>query len=216
MTSRVGIIDYQMGNLRSVERGLQRAGGTALVSDQWRELQRASHLVLPGVGAFRDAMRALRDLDMIGFLRDWVEEDRPFLGICLGLQLLFDVSFEGGEHEGLGILPGKVVRFDCPSGSEWKVPHMGWNRVTNRLPEEPLMRGIPDHTYFYFVHSYYAVPHTSSDLWLESDYGHPFCAAVRRGNLAATQFHPEKSQGHGIQLLSNFLQLHPHLTPAGT
>lgn len=220
MTNLVGIVDYEMGNLRSVERAVHRVGGRPLVSGDWRELQSVSHLVLPGVGAFRDAIHALKQRDLVGLIAEWTGNDKPFLGICLGLQLLFDVSFEGGEYEGLGILPGQVVRFAFPQGSALKgsalkVPHMGWNQVESRRSPDPLMQGIPDSSNFYFVHSYFAVPEDPEDVWLESHYGHPFCAAVRRGNLAATQFHPEKSQAFGLKLLGNFLQTTAPSIPVG-
>lgn len=216
MQTTVGIIDYQMGNLRSVERGVARVGAESIVSGNWRELRSATHLILPGVGAFRDAIQELHQRDLIGFIRAWVEEQRPFFGICLGMQLLFDVSYEGGEYEGLGIVPGSVVRFQFPDDRRLKVPHMGWNQVLNRQVDDILLEGIPDSSYFYFVHSYYAVPSQSRDIWLESHYGHPFCAAVRRGSLAATQFHPEKSQSLGLKLLSNFLHPTTTPTPAGS
>jgi glutamine amidotransferase len=187
-----------------------------MVSRDWRDLREATHLILPGVGAFRDAIRELQARDLVSFIRDWIVGDKPFFGICLGLQLLFDVSHEGGQYEGLGIVPGKVVRFRFPPESRLKVPHMGWNQVACRQPTNAMLPGIPDHSYFYFVHSYFAVPERSQDMWLESHYGHPFCAAVRRGNMIATQFHPEKSQALGLKLLGNFLQSASTPRPLGT
>lgn len=202
---RVGIIDYQMGNLRSVSKGIERAGGVPIVSDSYADLQDISHLILPGVGAFRDAINQLRLRDWVGFIEDWVAADRSFLGICLGLQLLLEVSFEGGEFQGLGILKGKVVKFEFEDRS-LKVPHMGWNQVASRFgASDPMLTGLGPEPYFYFVHSYHAVLDRTSECWLTSNYGYEFCAAIRRGNLLATQFHPEKSQSNGIGLLRNFL-----------
>jgi imidazole glycerol-phosphate synthase subunit HisH len=240
----VGIIDYQMGNLRSVEKGIERIGGRAIVTDRASEFRDATHLILPGVGAFRDAISQLRRRDLVPVIKDWVDSGKPFLGICLGLQLLFDVSYEGGCYEGLGLIRGEVVRFtfeesdavpkvpfdtapathtpmaetamqaaitpdrftsDAVTMDRLKVPHMGWNRVHSRHSEDPMLAGLPPEPYFYFVHSYYAVPADPADIWLTSHYGHPFCAAVRRANISATQFHPEKSQSNGLRLLANFL-----------
>jgi|694.fasta_scaffold32678_2 glutamine amidotransferase len=204
---RVGIIDYQMGNLRSVSKGVERAGGIPIVSDSYADLRDLNHLILPGVGAFRDAIDQLRRRDWVSFITDWVAADRNFLGICLGLQLLLDRSFEGGEFQGLGILKGKVVKFEFGDRS-LKVPHMGWNQVDSTMgPNDPMLRGMGPKPYFYFVHSYHAVLENESQGWLTSHYGYEFCAAVRRGNLLATQFHPEKSQANGIGLLRNFLTL---------
>ena len=157
--------------------------------------------MLPGVGAFRDAISELKRLGWVQALRDWVEAEKPFLGICLGMQLLFDVSYEDGEFEGLGIVAGKVVRFDLPAG--YKVPHMGWNQVIRRGSHQGFA-GVGEGEFFYFVHSYYVVPEDASVIALESDYGVPFCAAIARGNLLATQFHPEKSQQAGQKLLAHF------------
>lgn len=240
----VGIIDYQMGNLRSVEKGIERIGGRAIVSDQASEFRDATHLILPGVGAFRDAISELRRRDLVPVIKDWVDSGKPFLGICLGLQMLFDVSYEGGCYEGLGLIRGEVVRFSfdettavptdpfdaatalhspvvaaaalaaVPSDrsashvatvDRLKVPHMGWNRVRSSQSDDPMLVGLPPDPYFYFVHSYFAVPTDPADVWLTSHYGHPFCAAVRRANISATQFHPEKSQSNGLRLLANFL-----------
>lgn len=198
------IVDYQMGNLRSVQKGFEKVGHQAVISSQVRDLMAADHVVLPGVGAFGDAIAELRRRDLVQPLRDVIAAGTPFLGICLGLQLLFDVGYEGGEHEGLGILPGKVVRFEVPA--EFKVPHMGWNqaRIVRRAP---MLEGLADNSYFYFVHSYYVVPDDPSCVALETTYHQPFCAAVWRDNLFATQFHPEKSQTDGLRLLKQFASL---------
>lgn len=204
----VGIIDYQMGNLRSVEKAIERVGGQPVVSGDPDSFSNASHLILPGVGAFRDAIAELERRHLVPLVQDWTQSGKPFLGICLGLQMLLDTSYEGGEHRGLGIIPGEVVRFPLPSANHHlKVPHMGWNRVRSTHPGDPLLFDIPADPYFYFVHSYYAAPKNAEDVWLESDYGHPFCAAIRRDNVYATQFHPEKSQSNGLRLLQNFLKL---------
>ncbi|MFO0913822.1 MAG: imidazole glycerol phosphate synthase subunit HisH [Pirellulales bacterium] len=202
--SGIVIVDYQMGNLRSVQKGLERVGASAVISDDPERVARAEKIVLPGVGAFRDAIHELRRRDLVTPLREAIAADKPFLGICLGLQLLFDVSEEGGEHEGLGVIPGRVVRFEVPA--PLKVPHMGWNQVVRRQ-RGGIMESIDDGTYFYFVHSYHVVPSDASCWALESDYGGPFCAAVRRGRLLATQFHPEKSQESGLRLLQAFAQM---------
>jgi imidazole glycerol-phosphate synthase subunit HisH len=205
----IAIIDYQMGNLRSVQKGFEKVGHPATITSDPTELEKADRIVLPGVGAFGDAIAELRRRDLVQPIRDAVESGKPFLGICLGLQLLFDVGYEGGEFEGLGILRGKVVRFDLPP--TLKVPHMGWNRCTalNHTGKRraPILEGLADGTFFYFVHSYYAVPDDLNDVMLQADYGGSFCAAVWRDNLFATQFHPEKSQADGLKILKNFAEL---------
>jgi imidazole glycerol-phosphate synthase subunit HisH len=205
MAVSVGIVDYQMGNLRSVQKGIERVGYSAIVSSDPQELSKVSHLILPGVGAFKDAMTELTRRDLVPFLQDWTAGSRPFLGICLGMQLLFDSSDEGGFHSGLGILPGRVIRFEQSTGSQpIKIPHMGWNRVISTIVDDPMLAGLTTDPYVYFVHSYYVVPQDPSVVWLRADYGQPFCAAVRQGNIMATQFHPEKSQSDGLKLLANF------------
>jgi imidazole glycerol-phosphate synthase subunit HisH len=204
MTGKIAIVDYQMGNLRSVQKALEAVGAQVTVTSDPAELNAADKIVLPGVGAFGDAMRELSARGLVEPIREWVKNDRPFLGICLGLQLLFDVGDEGGEHAGLGIFPGRVMRFQLPR--DFKVPHMGWNQ-TSRRRVTPLDREQPDNTYFYYVHSYYVRPDDNQLIWLEADYGGPFCAAIQRGNLFATQFHPEKSQQDGLRLLERFVQL---------
>jgi glutamine amidotransferase len=200
----IAIIDYQMGNLRSVQKGFERVGFAAEITSDPQRLAAADKVVLPGVGAFGDAMAELRTRGLVEPIRDMIAAGKPFLGICLGLQLLFDVGYEGGEHAGLGVLRGKVVRFDLPVG--FKVPHMGWNQGRFVRPA-PVLDGLADGTHFYFVHSYYVVPEDPALVAIETTYGHPFCAMVWRDNLFATQFHPEKSQADGLRLLRNFAKL---------
>ena len=200
----IAIIDYQMGNLRSVQKALEKIGHEAIITSDPNQLTNASHVILPGVGAFRDAIAELHKRDLVGPIKDVIASGKPFLGICLGLQLLFDVSYEDGEYEGLGILPGEVVRFNVPPN--FKVPHMGWNEAMI-LKSNPLLEGLANGTHFYFVHSYHVVPADRNVVAVESDYHKPFCAMVCRDNLFATQFHPEKSQRDGLHLLQNFANL---------
>lgn len=199
----IAIIDYQMGNLRSVQKGFEKVGHAAVITSKPADIRSAERVVLPGVGAFRDAIKELDRRSLVEPIRDAIAAGTPFLGICLGLQLLFERSFEDGEYEGLGVLRGDVVRFQL--GKEYKVPHMGWNEG-RILREAPVFSGIPDRTYFYFVHSYYVVPSDKGVTALETDYGDPFCAMIWRDNLFATQFHPEKSQAQGLRLLKNFAE----------
>jgi imidazole glycerol-phosphate synthase subunit HisH len=200
----LAIIDYQMGNLRSVQKALERIGEQAVITSSAAEIAKADKVILPGVGAFEDAIAELRRRDLVGPIKDTIAADKPFLGICLGLQLLFDVSYENGTHEGLGVLPGEVLRFEVPA--ELKVPHMGWNALNIRR-RPPMLEGVADGTHVYFVHSYYVKPRDPSVIATETDYGGPFCSMIWRGNLMATQFHPEKSQADGLKLLRNFAAL---------
>lgn len=201
----IAIIDYQMGNLRSVQKGFERVGHAAEITCDAATVAAASHVVLPGVGAFADAIAELRRRDLDGVVKDVIAAGVPFLGICLGLQMLFDVSFEDGEHEGLGIVRGEVRRF-TPADRSLKVPHMGWNQVRQK-GACPLLSDTPDGTHFYFVHSYYVIPEQPDIVALEADYPDPFCAMIWKDNLYATQFHPEKSQQSGLSLLGRFAQL---------
>lgn len=200
----IAIIDYQMGNLRSVQKGFERVGHAAEIVDDPAKILAADRVVLPGVGAFPDAIAELRRRNLVEPIRAAIDSGKPFLGICLGLQLLFDAGYEGGVHEGLGILRGEVRRFALPS--EYKVPHMGWNscRIRRRAP---VLKGIAEGAHVYFVHSYHVVPADPALVAIETDYGGPFCAAVWRDNLFATQFHPEKSQDQGLRILKNFAEL---------
>jgi len=205
MTS-ITIIDYGMGNLRSVQKGFEQVGCQATVTSDPAVVSRAEKLVLPGVGAFRDCMRNLEAGGFVAPIRQHVATGRPFLGICLGLQLLFTESEEFGRHRGLDIIPGKVVRFPeglQEGGETLKVPHMGWNRIAIRRPV-PLYRGVPDGSFVYFVHSYYVIPDDPAVVATETGYGQTFCSSIWRDNVMATQFHPEKSQAIGLQMLRNF------------
>lgn len=200
----IAIVDYQMGNLRSVQKALEKVGHAAEITSDPQVLGRADKIILPGVGAFRDAIAELRGRDLAGPIKDAIEAGKPFLGICLGLQLLFDVSHEDGEYEGLGIVSGEVIRFQLPP--EYKVPHMGWNQA-KIVRRAPILDGIEEGAHFYFVHSYYVVPTDRDLVAIEAEYPDPFCAMVWRDNLFATQFHPEKSQANGLRLLKNFAEL---------
>jgi len=196
----IALVDYRMGNLRSVEKGLETAGVEDVrVTDEVTVLEAADGIVLPGVGAFEDAARNLRESGMWDPLRRRVAEGTPFLGICLGMQLLMEWGFENGEHEGLGILRGTCERL--PDGE--KIPHMGWNTVEYPRASR-IFDGIEESTAFYFVHSYRVVPTDESCIIGTTDYGTVFASAVETGNSWAVQFHPEKSSADGLRLLANF------------
>ena len=201
----VTIIDYGSGNLRSVQKALERVGVEARITDDPNIVAESSHLVLPGVGAFGDAIRAIRGRGLVEPILAHIRADRPFLGICMGLQLLFESGSEGGHHEGLGVLAGEVNRFELPPGM--KIPQMGWNQVSWRTAGTSQPTGN-DGDHFYFVHSYVARPRDETVIAATSDYGGPFCAAVARGRLFATQFHPEKSQSAGMELLRTCMRRH--------
>lgn len=203
---RLGILDYGMGNLRSVHRAFLTVGADAEIIDHPHQMSGRDALVFPGQGAIVDTMKLLKERDWIGFLTDWIQQDRPFFGICLGLQALFNYS-EEGETQGLGSFAGSVRRFSFSNDSGYKIPHMGWNHVQFRNGNDLLTAEIdPSMDQFYFVHSYYVVPDDKELVWGETQYGDlTFCSAIQRGNLVATQFHPEKSQAKGLQLYRNFL-----------
>ncbi|MBI4355737.1 MAG: imidazole glycerol phosphate synthase subunit HisH [Candidatus Omnitrophica bacterium] len=206
------VVDYGMGNLRSVSKALERLGAQVRLTSDPDEVAEAEKLLLPGVGAFGAAMAELQRRHLIEPITAAIGRGTPYLGICLGLQLLFEDSEENPGIPGLGVLRGTVKRF--PSDSSLKVPHMGWNQViryqtSDIRPQDgcPLLNGIPEKSFFYFVHSYYADPADRSLVALESDYGLRFPAMIGRERLFATQFHPEKSQALGLRLLENFLSL---------
>ncbi len=196
----IAIVDYKMGNLRSVEKGFEHAGvADVRITDDPELIEAADGIVLPGVGAFRDAASNLRASGVEPIIRHRVGSGTPFLGICLGLQLLADIGYEDGEWAGLGLIPGTCDRL-APGV---KIPHIGWNTV--EYPRDcPLFDGIPESTAFYFVHSYRLVPRDSDVIIGSTEYGERFCSAVQKGSLFAVQFHPEKSSKMGLQLLANF------------
>jgi glutamine amidotransferase len=198
------IVDYGMANLRSVQKAFEKVGHAAEISGDPNRVAESDKVVLPGVGAFRDAIAHLRASGLVPTLVEHVRSGKPFLGICLGLQMLFSKSYEDGEYTGLDLLPGDVVRFTDVPGL--KVPHMGWNQLRLNRPS-PLWRDLPPDPAVYFVHSYYPVPRDRSVIAAEADYPTPFCAAVWKDNIMATQFHPEKSQRVGLTMLRNFAAL---------
>lgn len=214
MKPTIVVIDYGSGNLRSVAKALESVGGNVCVSGNVVDLERASHLVLPGVGAFADCRRNLEKTGALEPILQHVQAGRPFLGICVGMQLLFSEGHEFGVHPGLNLIPGQVVGFSTKipdpevSGRHLKVPHIGWNQVCQEQ-SHPLWQEIPDHAYFYSVHSFHACPQDTGWIVGRSQYGIDFTAAVARDNLFATQFHPEKSQKHGLRLLHNFVAWTP-------
>jgi glutamine amidotransferase len=199
----IKIIDYGMANLRSVQKAFAEVGCDAEIIDRPEQIEHADHLVLPGVGAFCDAIATLREKHFAEPIISHIRKDKPLLGICLGLQMLFDVGYEDGVYKGLGVVAGKCVRFDVDETLHLKVPHMGWNQLNMRA-HSPLFAGIPGNAGVYFVHGYHVVPDDESVIATTTDYGRPFVSSIRRGNLMATQFHPEKSQKVGLQILANF------------
>jgi glutamine amidotransferase len=204
----ITIVDYGMGNLRSVQKGLEKAGAkeVAIVSHP-DALKNAQKLVLPGVGAFKDAITELERRNLISPIKDFIMKGNPFLGICLGLQIIFTESEEGGLHQGLDIIKGRVRRL---SGDGIKVPHIGWNSITkwgDKIKECPLLLGVPDNTYVYFDHSYYVDPVDKDAIATETTYGVDFASMIWKDNIYATQFHPEKSQKLGLKILENFVRL---------
>lgn len=213
-SSRIAIIDYRMGNLRSVQKAVEHVGGDAHIVTKPADVEKADKLILPGVGAFGDGMYFLDQMGLSDPIRAYARSGKPMLGICLGMQLLFDGSEEDapgnapdGLVPGLGIIPGRVVGFETPRGGQHiKVPQMGWNTLKWDRPD-PLLDGLEQGAAVYFVHGYYVQPASESVISARTDYGGDFCASVRMDNLYATQFHPEKSQRVGMQILSNFVGL---------
>lgn len=200
---RVGVVDYGGGNLRNVLNALHLLGMEGSLLGQARDFDAVDQVLFPGVGAFGDCAGQLDARDLRAPLRDWLRSGRPYFGICLGYQMLFEGSEESPGVEGLGHLAGRVIRF--PTGTDLKVPHMGWNEARFRHLEDPLWAGLGGAAYFYFVHSYFPAPEDPSIIACETDYGVRFASGVRQGALAAVQFHPERSQSAGLRLVENFL-----------
>ncbi len=200
----IAVVDYGMGNLRSVSKAIEHVGVDVRVTRNPQDLKDAKGIVLPGVGAFKDAVRNLKEFGLWEVIIREVEKGKPFLGICLGLQLLFEKSYEFGETEGFGFIEGEVVKFELPA--DFKIPHMGWNQVYKKKESE-LLKNIREGEFFYFVHSYYVKPKNKNVVLTETDYGIYFTSAIEKENIFATQFHPEKSQRAGQKLLKNFVSI---------
>ncbi|MEA2072959.1 MAG: imidazole glycerol phosphate synthase subunit HisH [Campylobacterota bacterium] len=202
----IAIVDYNMGNLASVKNAFAKLGKDTFVESDPSKFKEYDKLILPGVGAFGDAMEHLRERNMINAIKDFAASGKPMIGICLGMQLLFESSEEFGEHEGLGLIKGHVKAFDESKFSEpLKVPHMGWNRMFTK--EHPLFEGLDENHYLYFVHTYHVTCSNEEDIIGETDYGYKFTSAVAHGNIMGIQPHPEKSHENGLKILENFIKL---------
>ena len=202
----IAIVDYNMGNLASVKNAFAKLGEDVVVESNPTKFSSYDKLILPGVGAFGDAMEHLKTMDMVEPLKEFAKSGKPMLGICLGMQLLFESSEEFGEHEGLGLIKGKVVHFDSKKFSEpLKVPHMGWNRMFTK--EHPLFDGLDKNHYLYFVHTYHVTCDNREDIIGETEYGYRFTSAVAHDNIMGIQPHPEKSHKNGLKILENFINL---------
>lgn len=202
------VVDYGLGNLFSVKKALEALGADAIISDQARDIRAAERVVLPGIGAFGDGIRYLKERGLDGVLEEEIVGKRkPFLGICLGMQLLADVGFECGEHAGLGFIRGSVRKLNAEKDG-LRVPHIGWNDVTP-VRDTPLFYGLPPRADFYFVHSFHVVSASADDVAAKASYGGDIVAAIQHENIFATQFHPEKSQDHGLKILENFIHWNP-------
>jgi glutamine amidotransferase len=199
----IAIIDYGMGNLRSVQKGFERVGHEAVVTSDAKTILSASKVVLPGVGAFPDCMRNLREYGLIDAVQQSIRSGKPFLGICLGLQLLFTESEEFGISKGLDIIKGRVIRFKGPEFSDLKIPHMGWNSISIKR-QAPALSDVPDNSHVYFVHSFHVVPEDKGVIATTTPYGFEFVSSIWKDNVLAVQFHPEKSQGLGLSILKRF------------
>jgi len=205
----ITIVDYGMGNLSSVANAIKRYTKDVRISTRPKDVTGASKLVLPGVGAFKMACQEIEKRGLRRSILEFIESGKPFLGICLGLQLLFDKGFEDGEHQGFGVIKGEVVAF--PKTEGLKVPHMGWNRIVQKSEIKnkncPLLKNVPDKAYMYFVHSYYAVCEEDEVIATTTNYGKTFCSMVWKDNIYAMQFHPEKSQTCGLKIIENFVSI---------
>jgi len=201
----IAIIDYGMGNIHSVQKALESMSAKTLVTNRVEDLAKADKIVLPGVGAFDDAVSELKKRGLVEAIREMVVSGRTLLGICLGMQLIFDESAEARKSKGLGLLKGKVRKF--AAGNGLRVPHMGWNQLKIRKPDCPLLRGVQDGSFVYFCHSYYPEPGDRESVAVSTDYGVDFASVVWEKNLYGVQFHPEKSQDTGLAMLKNFVNL---------
>ena len=199
----ISVVDYGVGNLHSVAKALEKVGAKTRVTSDWHDVEKSDGVVLPGVGAFKDSMDAMNRSDLARSVKAYIASGKPFLGVCVGLQMLFAESEEFGVSKGLGVFPGRVVKF----GQGQKVPHMGWNQIQIKKTGNPLLKGLREGDYLYFVHSYYVVPENPSVIAAQSSYGVDFTCMVWEKNVFGTQFHPEKSQAVGLKIYENFKDL---------